>query len=174
MTRFLFVNNISPEFADLLATRPITIHEFHSTGIDCLNKTILCKWSSLKYFYYRRPIGDPSETDMPDRRHIGDRHASSIRHVGLRSGVLVSDETYWSPIGLRSGMLVFDGSPIRHVGLQWGMSVSNGSSMKHVGLRWVFNEAWRSPTGFRSGMSISNGSSIGIWWVSDGSLIGLL
>ena len=26
---------------------------------------------------HRRPIGDPSETDMPHRRPIGDRHASS-------------------------------------------------------------------------------------------------
>ena len=28
--------------------------------------------SSLKYYYYRRPIGDLSETDMSDRRPIGD------------------------------------------------------------------------------------------------------
>ena len=27
--------------------------------------------SSLKYYYYLRPFGDPSETDLPDRRHIG-------------------------------------------------------------------------------------------------------
>ena len=29
-----------PEFAELLATRPITSHEFHSTGKDCLKKKI--------------------------------------------------------------------------------------------------------------------------------------
>ena len=28
--------------------------------------------SSRKYYYYRRPIRDPSETDMPDWRPIGD------------------------------------------------------------------------------------------------------
>ena len=38
--------------------------------------------SSQKYYYYRRPIRDPSETDMPDRDpsetstcFIEDRHA---------------------------------------------------------------------------------------------------
>ena len=39
MTSYLFINNLWPEFAELLATHPITIHEFHSTGINCLNKT---------------------------------------------------------------------------------------------------------------------------------------
>ena len=39
MTNYLFINKVWPEFAELLATRPITIHEFHSTGMDCLNKT---------------------------------------------------------------------------------------------------------------------------------------
>ena len=41
--------------------------------------------SSRKYYYYRRPIGDPLETDMPERRSIRDppeahwrpQHASS-------------------------------------------------------------------------------------------------
>ena len=28
-----------------------------------------------KYYYYRRPIGDPSETNMPHRRPIRDRQA---------------------------------------------------------------------------------------------------
>ena len=39
MTGYLFIYNQWPEFAELFATRPITIHEFHSTGMDCLNKT---------------------------------------------------------------------------------------------------------------------------------------
>ena len=38
MTSNLFINNIWPEFEKLLYTRPIMIHEFHSTGMDCLNK----------------------------------------------------------------------------------------------------------------------------------------
>ena len=28
--------------------------------------------SSRKYYYYRRPIGDPSEIDIPKRKPIGD------------------------------------------------------------------------------------------------------
>ena len=29
---------------------------------------LLFQMSSRKYYYYLRPIGNPSETDMPDRR----------------------------------------------------------------------------------------------------------
>ena len=36
-----FINNIWPAFAKLLDTRPITIHKFYSTGLDCLNKTFV-------------------------------------------------------------------------------------------------------------------------------------
>ena len=78
-----------------------------------LNKNILFEiclnWSSSssrKYYFYRRPIGDlsethrrpigdldifigdwlaPSETDMPDRRHIGDRHAPSETDMPVES-----------------------------------------------------------------------------------------
>ena len=32
--------------------------------------------SSRKYYFHQRPIEDPSETDMPDWRPIGDRQAS--------------------------------------------------------------------------------------------------
>ena len=38
MTSYLVIINIWHEFAELLATRPITVHKFHSTGMDCLNK----------------------------------------------------------------------------------------------------------------------------------------
>ena len=41
MTIYLFINNVKSKFAELLASRPITIHEFHSPGMDCLNKTFL-------------------------------------------------------------------------------------------------------------------------------------
>ena len=47
-------------------------------------------------------IGNPSETNMPDPKPIGD----DIEDVVCRS-----------PMGLRSSMLVSDGSPIMHVGL---------------------------------------------------------
>ena len=32
MYSYLFINNLRPEFAEVLLTRPIKIHEFHSTG----------------------------------------------------------------------------------------------------------------------------------------------
>ena len=36
MPSYLFINKVSPEFAELLATRPITILEFLSTRMDCI------------------------------------------------------------------------------------------------------------------------------------------
>ena len=33
--------------AELLATRPVTIHEFHPNGMDCLNKTFLETFSTF-------------------------------------------------------------------------------------------------------------------------------
>ena len=139
-------------------------------------------------------IRDPSETDMPCQKPIDDQHASletnmldrrptlgkicfsygsPMQHVGLRSGIWVSDKGYRSPMGLWLGMSVFDDacrSPMRHVGLRWGMSVSDEtcrSLLRQVGLRWVFNQACRSPMSLRSPMSISDGSSMGLRWVSD-------
>ena len=41
MTSYLFFNNVRPEFDELIATHPITIHEFHSSGMNCLNKLFL-------------------------------------------------------------------------------------------------------------------------------------
>ena len=40
MSSYLYKNKIWSEFAEVLATRPITIHEFHSPGMDSLNKTV--------------------------------------------------------------------------------------------------------------------------------------
>ena len=31
----IFFYNIGSEFTELIATRPITIHEFQATGMDC-------------------------------------------------------------------------------------------------------------------------------------------
>ena len=33
-----FINTVWPELAKLVATRRITIHKFHSSGMDCLNE----------------------------------------------------------------------------------------------------------------------------------------
>ena len=38
MNSYVFINEW-PEFSELLTTHPITIHEFHLTGIVCLKKT---------------------------------------------------------------------------------------------------------------------------------------
>ena len=136
--------------------------------------------SSLwKHYYYWRPIGDPSETDMPHWKPtclIGDQHTSSETHWRLTC--LIWDQhctaethgrptclmethknTYlaqgWSPfrhVGLWWDLLVSDQScwfPIRHVGLRWGMSVSNRSLMRHVGLWQVSNQASWSPIGLQ-------------------------
>ena len=52
MNSYLFINNIWPEFAELLATRPITIHGFHSTGMDYLNKTFFGFILNLYYYVF--------------------------------------------------------------------------------------------------------------------------
>ena len=48
MASYLFLNNILPEFVELLATRPITIHDFHSNVMDCLDKTFFGLILNLK------------------------------------------------------------------------------------------------------------------------------
>ena len=66
-----------------------------------------------------------SDTDMPDQRHIKDRHARScisngfpMRHVGLKT---VSDQAFWSPM--------------RHIGLRWVSNEECQSLMLDVSLR---------------------------------------
>ena len=39
MTSFRFINNIWPEFAKLLAARPIVIQKLHLSEMDSLNET---------------------------------------------------------------------------------------------------------------------------------------
>ena len=66
--------------------------------------------SSRKYFYYRTPIGDPSETDNSDRRPIVDRHAPSETNmpyqrptcsIGYRHARLENHKRPTCPIGDR-------------------------------------------------------------------------
>ena len=88
-------------------------------------------------------IGDLSETDMLDQRcPIG----TPIRHVGLKSIMLVFDQSCRSPFN--------------HVGLWSGMSLSDGSLISHVRLRWVSDQAWWFPI-----------RHVGLQWVSDRSPI---
>ena len=63
----------------------------------------------------------------------------------------------------------------RHVGLWSSMSVSGQvcqSPMGYVGFRWVTDEACRR-RGLRWVSDLACRSQMGLWWVSDGSLIGL-
>ena len=125
-------------------------------------------WSSQKYYYYRRPIGDPSETywrltcliedwhassetNMPHPRPIGDQHVSSetLGHPWVSNPAcwslmrhvglqLVSDETCWSLMGLRWGMLAS----------RWGisgMSISDGSPIIII-FSWTRLVVWESWT----------------------------
>ena len=153
------------------------------------NKPLRFQTSSRKCYHYQRPIGDRhpwSETDIPDRRPIGDpsetdmpdrrpRYASSKTH--LKPTCTIGDQhTYRRYIYVIQFLLVFAGmlvsdrstqarqSPTRHVGLRWSMSrspmkhveISNGSRLKHVEV-----------------LDGSPMSHVGLRWVSERSLMGL-
>ena len=81
--------------------------------------------------YYRRPpclTGERHawlETDLPHRRQIGLRHASS------KPTYLIRDQHAWSDTDM------YNRRPISLIGDRNAMSVSNGSPMRHVRLRWV-------------------------------------
>ena len=45
--------------------------------------------SSRKYYFNRRPIGDTAETNMPDRRYIGDKHAWSETDMSDQSPYII-------------------------------------------------------------------------------------
>ena len=88
-------------------------------------------------------------------RHVGLRSGMSVsdkvyqslmRHVSLWWGMSVSDEACWSPMGFRWGMLVSNGFPMRHVGLQWVSNLACQSLMRHVSLRWDISNRIRDPT----------------------------
>ena len=55
MTSYLFISKVLPEFSELLATRPIMIHEFHSTGMDCLTKTFLAVYFKFIMLCHESP-----------------------------------------------------------------------------------------------------------------------
>ena len=112
------------------------------------------KKSSRKY-YYRRPIVVPLETDMPHRRPVGYRHASSeTRRIPT---CLIGDQHVWSETHRRKTCRIRDlsetdlpdQSPIvdQHASSETDMPVrrptlgkiciSYGSPMRHVCLRWI-------------------------------------
>ena len=107
---------------------------------------------------YRRPIGDLSETDMPDRRPIGDRHAwpeNNRRPTCLIGDLSKTEMPHRRPIRDRHASLETNMShrrPTCLIGAQHVSSgtirtclVYNGSLMRHVGLWWVSDEACWSP-----------------------------
>ena len=137
--------------------------------------------SSRKYFY-QRPIGDSSETDMPHRKPIEDRHAWSETH--LRLTCLIGD-----PFGDRHVSSEVDMPDRRHIDDRHAWSetlrrptlgkicISHGSQMRHVSLRWVSAEACRSPirrVDLRTDIWVSDEtfrSQMGLRWDSDRSPI---
>ena len=101
---------------------------------------------------HRRPFGDPSETNMPDRRPFVNLQETLRRPIEIKIRIFKCVDIpirHRRHVGLKWGMSVFNGSPIRHVGLRLGMSVSgwacqspmkhidvsNGSLIRHVGQR---------------------------------------
>ena len=88
----------------------------YSTGscFNCMLQVLFLPvfyWSSRKYYYYWRPIRDPSETNMPDQRLIRDWdvwskthrklwHASSVTHLKQTCPFKVRHTwltTHWRP-----------------------------------------------------------------------------
>ena len=114
-------------------------------------------------------IGDPSETDIPDRRPtypIGDQHVPSETDMPVETHR--SPTCLLTPIGIMTHIVKFTYFSILKkckdsnqacwslMGLRLGMSVFNGLSIRHVCFRWFSDEACR---GLRSGMSVSDRSS---------------
>ena len=126
---------------------------------------------------YRRHIGDPSETDMPDQRPFGDPSETDMSH--WRPPCLIGDQHVWSETHWRPTCLIGNRPCIRHVNLRWVSNqaswVSGEACWSLMDLQWgvsVFAEACRSPRrhiGLWWGMSVS----VGLRWVFDGSPIGL-
>ena len=138
---------------------------------------------------HRRPIGDPSETDMPDRGSIGDRHAWS--ETNQRPTCLIGDpseidlphrrptcligalsETHWRPTTLIGDPLDTDMSHWRPIGDRHASSKADIPDRKptlgkicisYVGLRsemLVSDGSLIMHMGLKLGMSVSNGSPI--------------
>ena len=129
--------------------------------------------SPRKYYCYRRLVGDPSETNnMTDEWPtcmIGDRLVRS--EIGLfdrRPTCSIGDRHAWLDTGMP------DWRPIGHA---WSdMLVSDQacwSPSRHVDLPLVYDHACWFPMDLPSDMSVSIESSMGLQWVSDGSLVGL-
>ena len=64
-----------------------------------------------------------------------------MTHLGLWSGMSVSDQACQSLMGFRSDILVSDEACHSPMGLWSGMSVSDRSPIRHVGLWWVSNRS---------------------------------
>ena len=144
--------------------------------------------SSRKYYYYRRPIRYPSETNMPDQRPVGDRHATletdmphwrPTCHIGDQHASTETDMPHWRPmrdqhayseIHQRPTCLIGDPS---ETNMPYLRPTLRKICIRHVSLRWVSDQACRSlmwQVGLQWGMSVSDGSPIrhvGLRWVYD-------
>ena len=123
------------------------LHDFGQTvKIDImLNRK---KWSSRKYYYYRRLIRDLSETDMPDQRTVGDQHDSSKTHRDQHASLetnMPDPRSIRDPSEtclIRHRHASSDTNPGQDMYFLW---VSGEECWSAMGLRWVFDEACRSP-----------------------------
>ena len=130
---------------------------------------------------HRRPTC-PSETNMPDRRAIGDRHAPSettcligdpqktdMPHqrttypIGDQLAPSETDmpaESNWNlntlylNIRVNIYLLIYI-----HVGLRWVVNQACQYPMGHISFRWVSDQACRSLIGLRSGLSVFDQAS---------------
>ena len=134
-------------------------------------------------------MGDLSKTDMPDRRMIVDRYASSETNmphwrptclivylskinISHRKPIRDLSETYRRPIEDQHAWSETNMPhrwPIRNTYLAWGQSPIRAcwSPIMHVSHWWVSDQAGWSPMGLQSGIMVSDGSQIrhvGLQW----------
>ena len=98
------------------------------------------KFFSLSFNVYLMGLQSSiSASDGSPTRHVCLRSGMVVFHqaVGLRSGMLVSDQAWQSPMDLRSGISVYDEACWSPMRLRRGMPVSDGSPTRHVGIWWV-------------------------------------
>ena len=143
---------------------------------QCSLQVFYTNQSSLKYFYYQRPIGDPSENYWSSIGRptglIRDRHMTDRRAKCLIKDPLKTNRTDWRPIEDQHGCLEIHrrlicliGDPLVTDMPHWRTTLGkiciyHGSLMRHVGLRWVSDEACLSLVGHQSGMLVSDWSPI--------------
>ena len=126
------------DFEIIIRTFYDTLNSASDKSVDCNTVIINTHIDNEIDFKCLRHIGDSSETHWRKTYLKGKQNVSLETNMPNRKATyLIADQFYmldkacWVLMGLRSGMLVSDQvflSPIKHVGLQ-------GSPIRHVGLR---------------------------------------